>query len=185
MHKEILDMFTTDSNFQTKLVSVVVEERKTSSLFISKLLPAILPSPVFVLNFNFQNWLIEKLVQWIEWNSKIALPVTRPSSLVNPRTPCILICVCESWWKRSHCYIRIHCSVGNYLCLLKIKDLNRGTDNFRYDMIRCEADLDYYLSKWLVEEIILHNERRWVLVFSSLDLNCEWKFNSQFISVLN
>ena len=55
MHKEILDMFTTDSNFQTKLVSVVVEERKTSSLFLSMLLPAILPSPVFVLNFNFQN----------------------------------------------------------------------------------------------------------------------------------
>ena len=55
MHKEILDMFTGASNFQAKLVSVVVEERKTSSLFISKLLPAILPSPVFVLNFNFQS----------------------------------------------------------------------------------------------------------------------------------
>ena len=55
MHKEILDMFTSASNFQTKLVSVVVEERKTSSLYMFKLLPAILPSPVFVLNFNFQN----------------------------------------------------------------------------------------------------------------------------------
>ena len=134
------DMDGITPTLHPKSIFVVVEEIKTVVSLCFIMLPAILPRPKSSLNINFQNWLKEKFVRWIEWNSKIALPVTRPSSLVNPSTPCIFVRVCESWWERSHCLTRIPCSVGNYLCLLKIKGLNRGTDNYRCDMIRCEAD---------------------------------------------
>ena len=55
IHKEILDMFTGSSKFQTKLSIVVVEDRKTSLKVESMMLPAILPSPKLWLNINFQN----------------------------------------------------------------------------------------------------------------------------------
>ena len=52
MHKEILDMFTGSSKFQTKLSIVVVEDTKTSLKVESMMLPAILPSPKLWLNIN-------------------------------------------------------------------------------------------------------------------------------------
>ena len=128
-------MFTDTSNSHAKLVAAVVEDIKTSDKVESMTLPAILPRPKFSLCFKFQNWLKEKVLRCIEWNSKITLKATRPRSFVNPRTPCILIRACESWREWSYCLTRIHCSVGNYLCLLKIKDLNSGADDYRCNII--------------------------------------------------
>ena len=93
-----LDMITGSSKFHPNSWIVVVEDIKTVCSFCFIMLPEILPRSIFILNYDFQNWLIEKLVRCIEWNSKIVLPVTRPNSLANPGAPCVLVRVCESWW---------------------------------------------------------------------------------------
>ena len=126
-----LDIITGSSNSQIKLSIVVVEDIKTSLASRFMTLPAILPIPNFVLDLNFIELLREEPVRYIERNAKIAtkFSTSRPRSLVNPGTPCVLVRVCESWWKLSHCLTRKHFRVRNYLCFLKIKDLNGRTNN--------------------------------------------------------
>ena len=140
------------------------------------------PSIKVLAIFQFSDLILKKkLVRCIQWYSNNNLQGCRPRSLVDPGTPCVLIRVCEIWWERSHCLTWKHCRVGNYLCFLKIKDLNSRIDNYRY----------YFGVKTFsllpLREISRGNipQRKISISVLLIEFGFRVKFNYQFYRVLN